>query len=137
MSSKPKILVVDDEARFRTTLGKRLSRRGFEIVTLGSGKDALETLREQTFDVIVLDIRMPEMDGIETLAHIKKIDAGIEVIILTGHASVDSAVEITKLGGYDYLLKPCPIDDLVDKIERAYERKVNRERRIQMKKILI
>ncbi len=124
--SSPKILVVDDEARFRTTLSKRLAVRGLEVVTVGSGKEAIEELKSKPYDVIVLDVKMPEMDGIEALAEIKKINPGAEVIILTGHASVDTAMEIARLGGYDYLLKPSSIEELMEKIDTAYERKLTR-----------
>jgi DNA-binding NtrC family response regulator len=123
----PKILLVDDEARFRTTLSKLLAAQGLEVTALGSGREALAELRQNAYDVMVLDVRMPDMDGIATLTEIKKIAPQIEVIILTGHASMDAAVEIMRLGGYDYLLKPCPVEDLLAKIESAYERKITRE----------
>lgn len=129
MIMTPKILLVDDEERFRTTLGKMLRAQGLEVTALGSGREALEELRQKTYDVMVLDVRMPEMDGIATLTEIKKIAPQIEVIILTGHASMDAAMEIMRLGGYDYLLKPCPVEDLLAKIESAYERKITRERK--------
>ena len=129
MTTTPKILVVDDEERFRLTLAKLLTVRGLDVTTLGSGQEALEALRRDPFDVIVLDVRMPGMNGIETLAEIKKINPLIEVIILTGHASVDAAVDIMKLGGYDYLLKPCSMEELTDKIDAAFERKLTREKR--------
>jgi DNA-binding NtrC family response regulator len=131
MTTTPKVLVVDDEERFRLTLAKLLTVRGLEVTTLGSGQEALEALRQGRFDVIVLDVRMPGMNGIETLAEIKKINPLIEVIILTGHASVDAAVDIMKLGGYDYLLKPCSLEELTDKIDAAFERKLAREKRAQ------
>ncbi|MHB8068624.1 MAG: response regulator [Desulfobaccales bacterium] len=123
----PKILLVDDEERFRTTLGKMLRAQGLEVTTLGSGREALEELQNNAYDVMVLDVRMPDMDGIATLTEIKKIAPQVEVIILTGHASMDAAVEIMRLGGYDYLLKPCPVEDLLAKIESAYERKITRK----------
>lgn len=123
----PKILLVDDEERFRTTLGKMLKAQGLEVTALGSGREALEELGEKDYDVVVLDMRMPDMDGIATLMEIKRIAPQIEVIILTGHASVDTAMEAMRLGGYDYLLKPCPVEDLLAKIESAYERKTTRE----------
>jgi DNA-binding NtrC family response regulator len=131
MTTTPRVLVVDDEERFRLTLAKLLTVRGLEVTTLGSGQEALEALRQAPFDVIVLDVRMPGMNGIETLAEIKKINPLIEVIILTGHASVDAAVDIMKLGGYDYLLKPCSLEELTDKIDAAFERKLTREKRAQ------
>jgi DNA-binding NtrC family response regulator len=129
----PKILLVDDEERFRTTLGKMLRAQGLEVTTLGSGREALDELHQNAYDVMVLDVRMPEMNGIATLTEIKKIAPHLEVIILTGHASMDAAVEIMSLGGYDYLLKPCPVEDLLAKIESAYERKITREGKVEGK----
>ena len=95
----------------------------------GSGAEALEELKLHPYDVIVLDIRMPGMDGLATLGEIKKINPEVEVIILSGHASMDAAMEINRLGGYDYLMKPCPLEELLLKIEAAYEKKVEREKR--------
>jgi DNA-binding NtrC family response regulator len=129
MTAAPRILIVDDEERFRLTLAKLLKVRELDVTTLGSGPEALEALKQEQYDVIVLDVRMPGMDGIETLAEIKKLNPNIEVIILTGHASVDAAVDIMKLGGYDYLLKPCSVEELTDKIDAAFERKQAREQR--------
>jgi DNA-binding NtrC family response regulator len=126
MSSGPKVLIVDDEERFRTTLRKLLAAAGLEATAAGSGKDALQELEESDYDVILLDVKMPDMSGIEALAKIKKAAPNIEVIMLTGHACLDLAVEIMKLGGYEYLLKPCPLDDLMVKIDSAYERKLAR-----------
>ncbi|MBI4642794.1 MAG: response regulator [Deltaproteobacteria bacterium] len=123
----PKVLLVDDEERFRATLAKMLRSQGLEVTALGSGREALEELNQKAYDVMVLDVRMPDMDGIATLTEIKRIAPQVEVIILTGHASMDAAVEIMNLGGYDYLLKPCPVEDLMAKIESAYERKTARE----------
>lgn len=123
----PKILLVDDEERFRTTLAKMLRAQGLEVTALGSGREALAELQHTPYDVMVLDVRMPDMDGIATLTEIKKIAPQVEVIILSGHASMDAAVETMRLGGYDYLLKPCPVEDLLAKIESAYERKITRE----------
>lgn len=129
MTTAPRILIVDDEERFRLTLAKLLKVRELDVTTLGSGPEALEVLKQEQYDVIVLDVRMPGMDGIETLAEIKKLNPNIEVIILTGHASVDAAVDIMKLGGYDYLLKPSSVEELIEKIEAAFERKQAREQR--------
>jgi len=106
-----------------------LTAEGLTVVSRGSGREALQELKSQPFDVILLDLRMPDMDGLETLAEVKRLSPGTEVIILTGHASLDAAMEIIKLGGYDYLLKPCPLEDLLLKIEAAYEKKVEREKR--------
>ena len=126
--SAPRILLVDDEERFRVTLGKMLAAQGLEVHYLASGAAALKEINRQAYDVVLLDIRMPEMDGIETLAAIKKDHPDVEVIILTGHASMEAALEIIKLGGYDYLLKPCPLEELLLKIDAAYEKKLEREK---------
>ena len=126
---KPRVLIVDDEERFRMTLSKLLKVKGLDVKALGSAREALEELTDASYDVILLDVKMPEMDGVQALAEIKKRDPQLEVIMLTGHASVDVAVEIMRLGGYEYLLKPCPIEDLMDKIDAAFERKKAREER--------
>jgi DNA-binding NtrC family response regulator len=131
MPLQAKVLIVDDEERFRNTLRKLLTAQGLETKAVGSGREAIEELKQHPYDVILLDVKMPEMDGIEALGELKKVNRGVEVIILTGHASVDVAVEIMRLGGYEYLLKPCPMDELLAKIESAYERKKAREERLQ------
>jgi len=127
-SSTARILLVDDEDRFRTTMGKLLRKRGFDVEEAGSAHEALVRVQQGDVDVIVLDVKMPGMDGIQALAKVKALDPLPEVIILTGHANVDAAVEIMRLGGYEYLLKPCPIDDLVVKIDGALEKKRAREK---------
>ncbi|MCU0579709.1 MAG: response regulator [Desulfobacterota bacterium] len=128
----PRILIVDDEERFRLTLSKRLGERGLEVgATVGTGMEALREIREKAYDVVVLDVKMPGLDGIQTLEEIKKINPHIEVLLLTGHASVDAAVDGMRLGAYDYLMKPCEIEVLLDKINGAYEIKAGREERIR------
>jgi DNA-binding NtrC family response regulator len=131
----PRILIVDDEERFRTTLGKRLTERDLDVETVGSGEEAIKLIKEKLFDVVVLDVKMPGMDGIETLAEIKKVNPNLEVLMLTGHASVDSAVDGMRLGAYDYLMKPCEIDILMEKITGAYEIKAGRDERIRQAEI--
>jgi DNA-binding NtrC family response regulator len=127
---RPRILIVDDEQRFRITLSKLLKAGGLEAIHAGGAGEALDLIRNQEFDVIQLDVTIPGMNGIEALAEIKKIRKDVEVIMLTGHASVDMAMEIMRLGGYDYLLKPCPMDELMLKIETAYDRKLERVHRV-------
>jgi len=127
----PRILIVDDEERFRLTLSKRLAERGLEVgATAGTGKEALQEIGGKAYYVVILDVKMPGMDGIQTLGEIKKINPHIEVILLTGHASVDSAVDGMRLGAYDYLMKPCDIEVLMGKINGAYDIKAGRDDRI-------
>ena len=129
--TKPRILLVDDEERFRDNLQKMLKAQGLTVTAMDSGNAALTELKLQPYDVVLLDIRMPGMDGLATLAEIKKIAPGAEVIILSGHASMDAAMEINRLGGYDYLMKPCPLEEILLKIDAAYEKKVERETRLR------
>ncbi len=125
--NKIRVLIVDDEERFRATLKKLLGVQGLEVEEAQDGFEALDKVKEQKFDVILLDVKMPGMHGIEALSRIKRIDPMPEVIVLTGHASVDVAVQMIKLGGYEYLLKPCPTEALMAKIEEAYEKKKAKE----------
>ncbi len=127
----PRLLLVDDEERFRTTLAKRLREKGFEVADLGSGMEAIDYIKENSVDIIVLDIKMPGLDGIETLTEIKKSNPGIEVVLLTGHGTVDTAIEGMRSGAYDYLMKPCEIDNLVLKINGAFEVKKERDERLK------
>lgn len=126
-----KLLLVDDEERFRTTLAKRVQDKGINVAHLDSGIKALQYIKDNPVDVIVLDIKMPELGGIETLDEIKKVEPGIEVILLTGHAAIDSAIEGMRLGAYDYLMKPCELEDLLEKIQGAYEIKHKRDERLR------
>jgi DNA-binding NtrC family response regulator len=127
MPTLPKILLVDDEDRFRTNLKKMLAAQGFDVTARASGPEALDELARQPYDVILLDVRMPVMDGLETLAAIKKNHPDSEVIILTGHASVDAAAEIIRLGAAEFLLKPSPLEEIIAKIETTYDRKLARQ----------
>ena len=132
---KPKVLIVDDEQKFVDYLRKRLENRELIVSTAYSGEQALEALKDNPQDVVVLDVLMPGMDGIATLREIKAREPLTEVIMLTGHASVESAIDGMKLGAYDYLMKPCETDDLVDKIRKAHARKAEQEERIQQARI--
>lgn len=123
MPDRPKILIVDDEHRFRKTLGKLLTARSLEVRDAASGEEALEMIASQEPDVVLLDVKMPGMGGIGALAEIKRDNPDVEVLVLSGHASVDTAKEIIELGGFDYLLKPYSIDDLLMKIDGAMERR--------------
>ncbi len=127
--SRIRLLLVDDEDRFRSTLSKRLAEKGIVAETASNGVEALKVVKEKPVDIIVLDIKMPEMDGIETLRHVKKLNPEIEVILLTGHANIESAVEGMRLGAHDYLMKPCDIEQLLEKIITAYNIRVAREKK--------
>ena len=126
-----RLLLVDDEDDFRTTLASRLRKRDFDVTEVDSGYRALTSIRTTPIDVAVIDVRMRGMDGLETLREIRRIDTLIEVIMLTGHASVESAVEGMRLGAFDYLMKPCDINELVAKIQDAYQRKLVQEASIK------
>jgi DNA-binding NtrC family response regulator len=131
----PRILIVDDEERFRTTLAKLLEKRQMDVFTVGSGMEAIDEIQRRLYDVIILDIKMPGLDGIETMAEIKKLQAGLEVILLTGHGTMDTAIDGMRKGAYDYLLKPCDIDVIVEKILGAYEIKAKRDERLRQAEI--
>lgn len=131
MAKPIRVLLVDDEERFVRTLSKRLTERELIVHTALSGMGALRLMEDHVFDVVVLDVKMPGMNGVETLQEIKKIQPLAEVILLTGHASVDSAIEGMRLGAFEYLMKPCEIEELIAKIEEAHEKKVMREEEIR------
>ena len=119
-----KILVVDDEIDFMQTLIKRMRKRGFDVAGVESGEEAMKLIKKQDFDVVLLDVKMPQgMDGIETLRKIKKIRPLIEVVLLSGHASIERSIESKKLGAFDYLLKPIALDDLLIKLSAAFKNK--------------
>jgi len=118
-----KVLLVDDEDIFREATARQLSVRGFIVLTAASGAAAIEQVKNDPPEVVVLDQEMPGMHGSETFIAIKKINPLIEVIMLTGNTSVDNAIELMQLGTFDYLMKPINIDELLYKIEDAYTRK--------------
>ena len=132
---KIRVFVVDDEEQFVSRLAERLRLRDYDVTTALSGDQALEIIAKYNFDVVILDVAMPGKDGIETLREIKKLKPLTEVIMLTGHATVESAIEGMKLGAFDYLLKPTNTEDLVMKVNTAYARKANQEERIRQAKV--
>ncbi|PKN61647.1 MAG: response regulator [Deltaproteobacteria bacterium HGW-Deltaproteobacteria-15] len=121
MAGKIKVLMVDDEEQFRSTTSKILTRKGYETTMAASGEEAIEALKKSKQDVVILDMKMPGMDGNQTLAELRKIDPDLPVIMLTGHGTLDSAKMSLKRGAFDYLSKPCDIDLLASKINDAYE----------------
>jgi len=125
-------MLVDDEEAFVEAMTKRLSKRDLKIISALSGEEALEKLdNHRDVDVVILDVKMPGMDGIETLREIKARFPLIEVIMLTGHATVENAVEGMKKGAFDYLMKPCDIDELLKKVKEATEKKRSHEEKIR------
>jgi two-component system, OmpR family, response regulator len=123
------VLIVDDEEDFVEIMVKRLKDKGLDAEGALSGSEALNLLAEKDFDVCVLDVKMPSMDGIEALAEMKKKRPLMEVIMLTGHGSVESGVRGLQLGAYDYVMKPVPFPDLLNKIRQAHERRMIEEER--------
>jgi DNA-binding NtrC family response regulator len=131
-----RVLVVDDEEDFLETLVKRLERRGIEARGVKSGEEALETMKQQLFDVVILDIKMPGgMDGIQALREMKQIQPLAEVVLLTGHASVETSIEGMRLGAFDYLLKPIKLEELMTKLGDAFEKKDAHEQKIRSARI--
>ncbi len=122
-----RVLLVDDEVVFTTNMSKILSRRGFEVKAVNDGESAIEAIEDEEFDVVVLDLRMPGTDGIAALKVMKRKRPLLEVIILTGHGSVESGIQGMNLGAFDYAMKPIQINVLREKIEEAFARKLLQE----------
>ena len=117
----PSVLVVDDEQDFVETLVKRMERRGFKVTGVGSGQEALLLLGKEHFDVVILDVMMPGMDGIETLREIKLAWPKIQVILLSGHGGEEMGVPGMAYGAYAYLLKPVALKTIVETAYTAFE----------------
>jgi DNA-binding NtrC family response regulator len=129
-------LVVDDEQDFLETLVNRLGKRSIDTTGVRSGEEAVEVMKKKLFDVVILDIKMPGgMDGIETLREMKKIQPLAEVILLTGHASVETSIEGMKLGAFDYLIKPIKLEELLTKMAQAFEKKNAHDQKIRSARI--
>ena len=125
------VLLVDDEVPFVEAMTRRLNKRDVNIATAFSGLEALDVLSEDSsIEVVVLDVKMPGMDGIETLGEIRKKFPLQEVIMLTGHATVETGIEGMKLGAFDYLMKPCDMDILIEKVKAAAAKKRKHEEKI-------
>ncbi|MCU0586840.1 MAG: response regulator [Syntrophobacteraceae bacterium] len=129
------VLLVDDEVPFVDTMTKRLTKRSLTILAAHSGPEALDILGEKPVDVVILDVKMPGMDGIETLREIKKAYPMVEVIMLTGHATIETGIEGMKLGAFDYLMKPCDIEVLLAKVREARVKKSHHEEKITQARI--
>lgn len=132
---KMRIMLVDDEERFLQTTGTLIKKKGYDVVTATSGEECLEKLQHELVHVVILDVKMPGIDGVETLRRIKQRYPRIEVIMLTGHATADSAVEGLKCGATDYLQKPASIEDLLTKAEDAFARHLEIEEKIRLAEV--
>ena len=132
---KVSVLLVDDEKDFVESLAERLQIRDFNVTTALSGDEALKLVEENDFDVIVLDVQMPGKSGVETLKEIKNFEQLSQVIMLTGHATVKTAIEGMKSGAYDYLMKPTDTDELIEMINKAYQLVVEQKDRIRQAEI--
>ena len=126
-----RVLLVDDEEEFVEALAQRLEVREFDVTTALSGADALARIGDEEIDLVILDLQMPGVDGLEVLRQIKQRKPLIEVIMLTGHATVQTAIDGMKLGAFDFLLKPTETEELVEKINRAFSRKAEHDQRIR------
>ena len=134
-TKRMRLLLVDDEESYVNVLSKRMTKRNFEVSSAFSGAQALRILRKQDFDAVVLDLKMEDMDGIEVLKILKTMAPELPVIMLTGHATVETAIEGMKLGAFDYLMKPCDIDQLMAKVQEAKEKKIKHEEKIKQARI--
>lgn len=117
------VLIVDDEDEFLTSITKNLSVRNFKVVAVNRGEKAIEAVKEQSFDVALVDLKMPGINGEETLAALKKEQEGLEVIILTGHGTIGSVVECRRIGAFAFLQKPCELNELLYTLREAYAKK--------------
>ena len=123
-SEKINLLIVDDETQFLNSISRSLELRGFNVIAVTRGEEALEAARRQPIDIALVDLKMPGMDGQATLEALKKEHQWMEIIILTGHGSIDSATACTRSGAYSYLQKPCEFDRLLETLVQAYKQKI-------------
>ncbi|MBF0377428.1 MAG: response regulator [Desulfamplus sp.] len=119
-----KILLIDDETEFLEIMSERMQNRGMDVTTVASAKDALKKVQDENYDAIIVDLMMPEMDGLETLKALKEINPEVQIIMLTGHATVEKGIEAMKLGAMDLLEKPADLNSLSEKIHKAKARKM-------------
>ncbi len=135
MDKKVKILVVDDEQGMRDMLSYALGKEGYIVVTAQNGEEGINKVKEEDIDIAILDIKMPGMDGITVLGKIKEIKPEIEVIIATGYASLETAIESLRKGAYDYINKPFNINELTALLEKAYETKHMKSQLVSLKEL--
>lgn len=133
--TKINLLIVDDEEQFLESISKSLTVRDFNVIAVNRGEKAIEAARKNPIDVALVDLKMPGINGEETLKALKAEHRWMEVVILTGHGTIDSAVECTKSGAYSYLQKPCSLDELMESLKDAYKKKVMNKKKIEEKKM--
>ena len=121
MKQKPSLLLVDDDAAFRRVMSGELGRLGYEVAAVGTGEEAIAKAAQMEPEVVLLDLRLPAMNGLEVLKALRQAGSGAEVIMLTGHGSIDTAIESIRMGAFDYVVKPCPLDEIQIRIQRALE----------------
>ncbi len=119
-----KILLIDDETEFLEIMSERMKNRGMDVATVASPKEAINKVKEESYDAIIVDLMMPEMDGLQTLKALKEINPEVQIIMLTGHATVEKGIEAMKLGAMDLLEKPADLNSLSEKIHKAKARKM-------------
>jgi DNA-binding NtrC family response regulator len=135
MAGKIRLLIADDEVKFVDSIAERLEMRGLAVAKADNGTDAVALARRERFDLALLDLKMPGLDGREVLRILKNEQEHIEVVILTGHGSLDSAVECTKLGAYGYLPKPYELDSLLEILKEAYHARLTKKLTSQQERI--
>lgn len=129
------ILIVDDEEQFADSLAERLRMRDYHVTVALTGGDAVKAVDKTNFDVVILDVQLPDLNGVEVLKKIKQAKPLTEVVMLSGHAEVETAIEGMRAGAFDFLLKPADSDDFFIKIEKAGDRKAEHEERIRAAKV--
>jgi len=134
-NNKINLLIVDDEVHFLESISKSLEARDFKVIAVDRGEKAIEAARKNPIDVALVDLKMPGINGEETLKALKAEHKWMEVVILTGHGTIDSAVECTKSGAFSFLQKPCNLDDLLEALKEAYKKKVMNRKKIEKKKM--
>ena len=132
---KINLLIVDDEVDFLNSITKSLEVRGFNVVAVDRGEKAIAEAKKNKIDIALVDLKMPGIDGEETLRRLKKEHEWMEVVILTGHGSIESAVECTQSGAYKYLQKPCELEVLLEVLKDAYKAKVMNKKKINEEKM--
>jgi DNA-binding NtrC family response regulator len=133
--NKINLLIVDDEEQFLKSISRSLEMRDFDVVTANRGDKALEIARQHPVDIALVDLKMPGMDGQETLEALKKQHPWMEIVILTGHGTIDSAAACSRAGAFSYLQKPCEFDQLLDTLTQAFRKRVMNKKQIEEKKM--